>query len=169
MKMSIGLDAVAIIIQSVLALVTIGAWLLNRRESRAKIENMDALTEKTKAEKDQIEFNENFAIYQQLQAERKSSEDTIRRISKDIANLQTDLRITNESLGAAASREIHLMDELNKYKGWYVAMMSRQGTLEKSQAMTKEILQQHEGSIETIKRKTGELPPNLPYTPDQLK
>jgi septal ring factor EnvC (AmiA/AmiB activator) len=161
-------DIVTLSIQIVLALVTVGAWLMNRRESSSKVANLDAITEKVHAERDKLEIDENFAIFQQLQSERAENEKTIKRISTDIRNLQTDLRVSNEAQAAAASREINLMNDLIRYRTAYTELLGRQNKLETKQYLTNEILQQHEAGIESIKRKTGELPTNLPYTPDVL-
>lgn len=150
-KAQMEIDAITILINSVLAFVTVGAFFLNRRESRARIKNIDALTDK-------LELDENIQLFEQLKKERDDSEKTIKRISKDIVDLQTDLRISRESAGAALSREVFLTTELYKYKAAYENIISRQAQIEKSQAMTKEIMQQHEGKIEVIERKTGELP-----------
>ena len=113
------------------------ALIAGRREGKARTENMkqDLVDKATES---------NNELFDRLQKERMENEKIFKRLSEDIKNLQTDLRLANEARIAEQIRNINTEDELRKYKNAYADAVIK--------------LNIHDVEIAEIKRKTGPLP-----------
>ena len=177
-------ELVTLAINAVLALVSVGAWILNRRESKARVENLDALTKKVEAERKKLEVDrkqasedladkateKNNELFDRLQKEREDNErirkeeraenerirkeeraeyeSALKRISKNLVDFQTNLQ--NKE-----SREVLLLNDIDRYKQMKIKDDVRMGELEQKLAAVEK---KHDIAIEEIVRKTAPLP-----------
>ena len=166
-------ELVTLAINAVLALVSMGAWILNRRESKARVENLDALTKKVEAERKKLEVDrkqvsedladkateKNNELFDRLQKEREDNErirkeeraeyeSALKRISKNLVDFQTNLQ--NKE-----SREVLLLNDIDRYKQMKIKDDVRMGELEQKLAAVEK---KHDIAIEEIVRKTAPLP-----------
>jgi len=166
-------ELVTLAINAVLALVSVGAWILNRRESKARVENLDALTDKVEAERKKLEVDrkqasedladkateKNNELFDRLQKEREDNErirkeeraeyeSALKRISKNLVDFQTNLQ--NKE-----SREVLLLNDIDRYKQMKIKDDVRMGELEQKLAAVEK---KHDIAIEEIVRKTAPLP-----------
>lgn len=153
-----------IIINAILAIVSIGYWISNRRESRAKVDNTKALTQKTLTEteivlRDQIGdvIEKNVELFDKLETEREEKEKAINRISKDIRDLHADRMRLDESLAQSNKRIMVLDDEKEKYRKAYDDGLVKQAELEKKLEGLQSKIVKNSGEIDTLKKQTGDL------------
>ena len=166
-------ELLPIIINAVLALVSLGALIQNRRESKSRVENLDALTKKLEVERKQANedladkaTDKNNELFDRLQKERddnerirreerKEYEDALKRINRDLEDFKTNLK--NKE-----SREVILLNDIERYKAMKTNDDVRMGELEQKLANVENMQEKHDVAIHEIARKTGQLPSEMP-------
>lgn len=157
-------DLLPIIINAILAIVSIGYWLSSKRESASKVANMTAQTEKTRIDAEGVLRNQigeviekNVELFEKLEAEREEKEKAINRISKDINDLRQDRIRLDDSLSQANKRIMVLDDEKEKYRKAYDDSVVKQVELERRLGELDSQNIKNSGEIAVLKKQTDKL------------
>ena len=159
------MENISLLINFILALISVGAWLQNRRESKSKIDNLDVATDKLRNElvmeldaqfetfkKRMLERNKELElqieILQRTSKEREEAYGIERNAKREELNgILAQLR-TVQDMNSSFVNKFDTMQKIDMEKD------ERIRGLEKDNFRLKELVDQHS----RILRKTGQLP-----------